>query len=272
MNSQDQHVSLTERSYWEDTWQSVELPKPVDLSDRSLRSHANMVFHRYFSDILQTAGVQNGRLVEIGCAQSKWLPYFAKIHGFTVTGLDYTAIGCARASELLRRAGCQGEIVQGDMFNPPENMKARYDVVLSFGLVEHFPDTAGAIRACAALAKPAGLIMTVIPNMVGIIGMGQRWLDRIIYYKHVPLDGEALRAAHEKCGLGVLQCGYLMSANFAVINHSNLRPQIVNKLARGMLIAATAAVWVVERMGIRVTPTRFLSPYVVCVARNPSAP
>lgn len=271
MNNQDRQSSLTERSYWDGTWQSVELPKLVDLSDRSLRNHANMVFHNYFTEVLRTAPVQNGALVEIGCAQSKWLPYFAQVHALAVAGLDYSELGCARARELLRGARCQGEIIQADMFNPPEPMKARFDVVLSMGLVEHFPDTAGAIRACAALAKPGGLIVTLIPNMVGILGLGQRWLDRIVYDKHVPLDSEALRAAHEKCGLSILRSGYLMSANFAVINHPNLKPRVINKLVRGFLVGATAGVWALERVGIRISATRFLSPYVECVARKPGA-
>ena len=45
VNNQDQKSSLTNRSYWEGAWQSVELPKLVDLSDRGLRNHANMIFH-----------------------------------------------------------------------------------------------------------------------------------------------------------------------------------------------------------------------------------
>jgi 2-polyprenyl-3-methyl-5-hydroxy-6-metoxy-1,4-benzoquinol methylase len=271
MNDQDRSSSLTERAYWDGTWQSVELPKLVDLSDGGLRNHANIVFHNYFAEALRTASVHDGALVEVGCAQSKWLPYFARIHALSVTGLDYSELGCARARELLRIAQCRGEIIQADMFNPPENLKARFDVVLSMGLVEHFPDTASAIRACAALAKPGGLILTLVPNMVGIVGLGQRWLDRAVYDRHVPLDSEALRAAHEKCGLSILRSGYLMSANFAVINHPNLKPRVINKLVRGFLVGATAGVWAIERLGVRIPATRFLSPYVACAAWKPGA-
>jgi 2-polyprenyl-3-methyl-5-hydroxy-6-metoxy-1,4-benzoquinol methylase len=270
MNSPEQS-SLTERSYWEETWQTVKSPRLVDLSDRRLSNDGNIALHNFFSDVLRSASLQSGTLVEVGCAQSKWLPYFAKVHAFAVTGLDYTAIGCERAGALLRRAQCQGKIVQADMFDPPDDLRSRFDVVLSMGLVEHFADTAAAIGACAALAKPGGIVITSIPNLSGLVGLGQRWLDRSVYDKHVALDREALQAAHEKCGLAILRSEYLLSANFAVINHPNLKPEIVNRFVRGLLVAATGAVWALERIGVRIPATQFLSPYIVCAARKISA-
>jgi SAM-dependent methyltransferase len=268
MNSRDQQISLTERSYWEGTWQIAELPKLFDPSDRSLRNGGNIAFHNFFSEILRTASLQNGSLVEIGCAQSKWLPYFNKEHGLSVAGLDYTELGCARARALLRQAGCPGMVVQADMFNPPEVFRSRFDVVLSMGLVEHFPDTASAVAACAALAKPGGIVITTIPNLSGIVGRVQRRLDRSVYDKHVPLDCNLLRAAHEKCGLSILRSEYLMSANFAIINHPALKPKIINSLTRGILVAATAAVWAIERSGVHLPATQLFSPYAACVARK----
>lgn len=241
MNKRDQQSSLTEPSYWEKNWQSVEAPRLVDLSDRSLRNHANIAFHNYFSEVLRDASLQSGALVEIGCAQPKWLPYFAKIHGLAVTGLDYSEIGCARARALLQQAQCEGDIVQADMFNPPDDLRSRFDVVL------------------------------LIPNMTGIVGLGQRWLDRRVYDKHVPLDREALQAAHEQCGLSILRSEYLLSGNFAVINHPNLKPKIINRLVCGLLVAATGGVWALERLGFTIPATAFLSPYIVCVGSKARA-
>jgi 2-polyprenyl-3-methyl-5-hydroxy-6-metoxy-1,4-benzoquinol methylase len=268
MSGWAQHSSLTERSYWDETWQSVETPKLVDLSDRKLRNHGNIGFHNFFADVLCRAQVQGGALVEIGCAQSKWLPYFSKVHGLAVTGLDYSQIGCERARALLQRAKCQGQIIQADMFNPPDALRSQFDLVLSMGLVEHFNDTVSAIRACAALAKPGGIIITLIPNLSGIMGFAQRWLDRSVYDKHVPLCREALQSSHEKCGLSILRSEYLLSANLAVINHPNLRPRIINRTIRTFLVAATGGIWALERMRLPIPPSRFLSPYVACVARK----
>lgn len=262
--------ALTDRSYWDETWESVQVPAPVDLSDRSLRNHATLEFHRYFSEVLRSQSPAPKSLVEIGCAQSKWLPYFSKVHGLKVGGVDFSELGCQRARELLAHADCDGEIVQADMFEPPEALRGRFDVVLSMGLVEHFPDTASAVRACASFVKPGGLVLTLIPNMTGITGFGQRWLDRGVYEKHVPLNREALASAHEAAGLTVLRAEYLMSANLAVINHPNLRPRILERLVRGLLVSATGFIWTLERAGVRIPPTQSLSPYVACAAVKPA--
>jgi 2-polyprenyl-3-methyl-5-hydroxy-6-metoxy-1,4-benzoquinol methylase len=268
MSNKDKNASLTERGYWDRTWESVQLPKLVDLSDRSVRNHATLAFHEFFADILGGAFLNCRTLVEIGCAQSKWLPYFAQVHGLNVAGVDYSELGCIRARELLKMANCEGEIVQADMFSPPERLKAHFDIVVSMGLVEHFPDTAAAIAACAAFAKYGGLIVTLVPNLAGAIGLAQRWLDRAIYDYHVPLSETALRIAHERNGLSILRSGYLMSANFAVINHPNIKSPIINKLVRAFLVGATGAIWTVERLSLGLPPTRLFSPYVVCVARK----
>jgi len=271
MNSRDQRAVLTDRSYWDDTWQSVETPKLIDLSDRSLRNHGTIALHDYFDSVLDSLSPRVESLIELGCAQSKWLPYFSNVHKLTVCGIDYSELGCARARELLDRAKCEGEIIHADMFHPPDALRARFDIVLSMGLVEHFGDTASAISACADLAKKGGIIITLIPNLSGLIGFCQRWLDRSVYDKHVPLDREAVAAAHRACGLSILRSDYLLSANFAVLNHPHLRPKIINRLVRGVSIVATGCVWTVECMGINIPPTQFLSPYIACVAMKTDA-
>jgi 2-polyprenyl-3-methyl-5-hydroxy-6-metoxy-1,4-benzoquinol methylase len=266
--SQDHRSPLTDQSYWEEIWQSAENAKLFDPADRSVRNHGNVALHDFFSAILRTASPRAKSLVEIGCAQSKWLPYFAQVHNLTVAGLDYSEIGCARARALLRRAECRGEIFQSDIFNPPAELRSRFDVVLSMGLVEHFADTVGAVSACAALANPGGIVVTTIPNLTGAIGLVQRRLDRAVYDKHVPLDCAALRTAHEKCGLTILRSEYLSSANFAVLNLPNLKPKIFERTVRGLALAATAGIWALEAQGVRVAPTQFLSPYIACVAKK----
>lgn len=270
ISRQDQSPSLTDRSYWEGIWESAKLPRGVNPLDCSIRNRGNMAFHRFFSSALRSMPLQNASLVEVGCAQSKWLPYFWKEHGLSVTGLDYSPLGCARALALMKRDGCPGKVVQADMFDPPGDLRSRFDVVLSMGLVEHFTDTASAIGACAALAKPGGIVITTIPNLSGFLGWVQRLVDRRIYEKHVPLDCKALRAAHERCGLLVLQSGYLQAANFAVVN-SVEKTGISAGLIRGLLLFVTAAIWAFEWAFGRLPETQIFSPYATCVARKGGA-
>ena len=171
---------------------------------------------------------------------------------------------------MLADAGAEGTIVQGDIFDPPADMKDRFDVVYSGGLIEHFENTADAVSACAQFAKPGGLIITTIPNMTGAIGSLQKKLDRAVYDKHVALDAEQLREAHVKAGLSIVDSRYFLSANFGVLNHPAVRPRILNKAIQAAESAATLSVWLAES-AVAIPPTRWLSPYVGCAARKPLA-
>jgi SAM-dependent methyltransferase len=97
-------------------------------------------------------------IIELECAQSKWLPYFASHWNFIAAGLDESELGCQRSPEMLSHSGARDEIVCGDLFEPPPQMIGRFDIAFSYGLVEHFPDTSSAIAACAAFVKPGGFI------------------------------------------------------------------------------------------------------------------
>ena len=80
------------------------------------------------------------------------------------------------------------------MFDPPDDMKGQYDLVMSFGVVEHFKDTTACLKACAAFVKPGGQMFTMIPNMTGLVGSLQKIIDRNVYDIHVPLSCKMLMA------------------------------------------------------------------------------
>ena len=100
---------------------------------------------------------------------------------FNVCGIDYSENGCIHSKRILEQQGIAGEIVLGDFFNPPKEMYKKFDVVVSFGVVEHFQETAECLKALRKYLKPGGIIITVIPNMAGLIGTLQRILNKKIY-------------------------------------------------------------------------------------------
>ena len=254
--------SLADEAYWSANWaRDRSLPQPVD---PSRADPVDRAWHRFFARAF--AGLPAGsRLLEIGAGRSRWLPYFARQFGFWVTGLDYSQEGCEQARAILDRAGEAGEVVCADLFAPPADMLGRFDLVVSFGVVEHFADTAGGVAACARLLAPGGHMITTVPNMRGAPGALQRLLDPAIYRIHVTLRPRDLRAAHASAGLDVLECGYLMPANLRVV--------VVNPKRRGRrplrraLAAATNLIWAADRVGLHLPPNRLTSPYIACVAR-----
>lgn len=260
--------------YWSKLWSESDLPRPVDASDTSLRNYLRRRFIHYFDEHLLRSDHRGASLLEVGCARSVWPSYFAKARGLDVAGLDYSPVGCEQSRAMFRRDGVAGEVVQGDLFAPPPALHARFDYLLSFGVVEHFEDTAGALRSMATMLRPGGRMYTLIPNQIGVMGAIQRRLDRRFFDMHVPLDEAALRLAHERAGLRVLDSRYFLSTNFGVLNHSTFAREStaarVRALVRSGFVAMSAAIWAVEALtGIELPATRAFSPYAVCVAERP---
>lgn len=260
----------TDEAYWSGLWSTTTLPKPIDIADNSIANHGNLARHRYLSNVLGDLR-RGSRLLEIGAAQSRWLPYFHKQFGFAPTGLDYSEIGCERARELLVHAGVPGEVVCADLFSPPAGLLGRFDAVVSFGVVEHFDDTAGCLAALASYLKPGGRVVTTIPNMAGGLGLLQRWVDRTIFETHVPLTDAELARAHVAAGLEVVDSGYLLSANWRSVATGNERlSRPAERLIRHGLSVTTKLMWQAERLGFGLPPNRLTSPYVCCTALRPS--
>jgi 2-polyprenyl-3-methyl-5-hydroxy-6-metoxy-1,4-benzoquinol methylase len=260
------------RSYWDQLWDSTRAPvrrMPLPW----LRAHWRREFARYFRGVFENHATEGLRLLEIGCAQSPWLPFFATEFGFSVAGLDYSAEGCRQAVSALDRAGVQGEIVCTDLFTPPDNMLGSFDVVVSFGVVEHFDDTAGCVAAAARFLKPGGMLITSIPNMTGLVGAMQRALNRPVFDVHVPLDADQLRQAVVRAGLDVISCDYFMSVNLAVCNLKGVDRGSLTFTVKRMIMAAanavTAGAWLIEEAVGRLPASHVASPYINCLARRP---
>jgi 2-polyprenyl-3-methyl-5-hydroxy-6-metoxy-1,4-benzoquinol methylase len=186
--------------YWDKTWNDTSIPDAFDPHDASLENTFYQRLDAYFQTLI--AGRQL-KILEIGCAQSLWPAYFKKYHNIDIDGLDYSEIGCRKTRDMWDKLGLNGKIVCADMFAPPTEMIEQYDLVLSFGVVEHFEDTAGCLKACSSFSQPSGHVFTMIPNIAGIIGHIQKPVDRAVYDIHVPLTREALIRAHEKAGMSI---------------------------------------------------------------------
>jgi hypothetical protein len=143
-------------------------------------------------------------------------------------------------------------------------------VGISFGVAEHFEDTAECLKAFRRFLKPGALLVTLVPNLTGMLGGLQRLFDRAIYDIHVVMDKAALADAHRRAGLDPIDARYLVCSNFGVIT---IDPSSRARLKRGLrltLMGLSAGLWVIDRHIASVVETRTLSPYVICTARNPS--
>ena len=256
----------TTRTYWDGIWRRQGAVSPLDPSSPALIHQFDRALDAVVSASLARWGGRATSLIELGCGGSIYLPYFAGRYRLSVAGVDYSPEGCARARDLLAASHVEGDIVEADLFEPPASLRGRFDIVFSMGLLEHFDDSAAAVAACAAYARPGGLILTVIPNMTGLPGWLQRWLDPALFAVHRPLDAPALAEAHRAAGLDVLDAGYLMTLNLYVLHYWN-EGSAADLVFRALRGGISRAAWAVERAAGIALRNRWTSPYVLCAAQ-----
>jgi SAM-dependent methyltransferase len=152
---------------------------------------------------------QNGRrFLEVGCAGGKWLIYFHKTFGYSVTGCDYSETGCAMARRNVEAAGIDGTILQQDLFTLTEE----FDVIYSHGLIEHFNDPKGVLEKFVSLlhASP-GTLISIVPNLTGLSGLYHRLLKPETFTTHRVITLDELRGWYEEIGLHNIEGGALGS-------------------------------------------------------------
>jgi 2-polyprenyl-3-methyl-5-hydroxy-6-metoxy-1,4-benzoquinol methylase len=255
-------------SYWDKVWEreahSTFAPGSTAISD-----YRDTVFAAILDRALEGMPA-DAAILEAGCADSALLTYLGR-RGYRITGVDYSVIGCTRFRERLRLDRVTARVECCDIFDPTPELKGCADLVISNGLVEHFTDTTACIAALANFARPGGRILTIIPNMRGLVGLAQRLCAPSIYRVHVPLGLSALVAAHRAAGLGVTAAAHLLPIGFGVVNFHEPDASPVGLMTRrltvGVLSRLSWLVWRIDRY--RNLPTgELLSPYAYCMAER----
>lgn len=255
------------KAHWDQQWRHAYSLAPVDPRAASLGNHDRRRIHEFFVRLVGEGGGRGLTLLEVGAARSAWLPYFALEFGFDVTGLDYSEIGCEQSRNVLEASGVRGRVVCADAFAPPAELEGAFDLVVSFGVVEHFEDTAACLAAFARFVKPGGRLVTLIPNFAGVLGSVQKVVNRAAYDIHVPLSREALVRAHARAGLSVEAAEHLLPLSLSIINTDSLRGAA--PYARKVFSLVNRLFWAADRRMAVLPPNRATSPYIACAARRP---
>lgn len=168
-------MELTEVEFWNRYWEGCALPNTVDV---------NFSFDRCLSNALRTelVGVK-GEVLEVGCAPGKWLAFMAAEFGLKPSGIEYSPAGMKATAKNFQILGLPlGDIHTGDFFKIEPSRQ--YDVVMSFGFIEHFTDADSVVERHLQWLKPGGTLILGVPNFRGIYYFLQKILDQGILDKH----------------------------------------------------------------------------------------
>lgn len=243
--------NLTDRSFWKAFWESrkglIFYIKP------------NYVFGDILAKLIAEKNIKNA--IELGGFPGYYATYLKKYQGLDTTLFDYY-VHQDLINQLLEKNGLKPgdiNIIEADLFNyQPEKL---YDMVLSFGLIEHFNDTKAIIETHLQFLKPGGVLFITLPNFKSVNGWVQRNFDKENYDKHNinSMDLQLLKDSCKQLGLKDIE-GYY---------HGRFTVWLENKAEQSKVAKAIVkAIWLAGKVATRIVPveSKSLSPYIVLKA------
>lgn len=256
-------TNLTSRDDWDKVY--ISRDENIELNF-GWRNHSNEII----VNIIEKIGLIDKNILEIGAGNSQWLPYLAqKYPNSRFSGLDYSKIGCDRLAKrmALLSAGITIDIYHQDMFIENSDIHEKFDLIMSFGVVEHFTELSNALRAKRRYMKDQGFMFTLIPNMAGLIGYLAKSFNKEVYYMHNPHDWNSFLEGHRKAGLTVISGGYLGSVNFGVLSNCFEKSGGLSWHAYVFLTRLSKAVAFIESTIGDLPSSRMFSPYIYAISR-----
>lgn len=138
---------------------------------------------RKFEELLRILPPAPATVLECGSGSAEVSAFLAH-HGYTVTCLDDSPAALEFARKRFAREGIQGDFVRGNVYQLPfaDN---QFDVLTSFGLMEHFRDPDRVIAEMTRVIKPGGLFFAdIVTDRFSVQRLGHYFngLVRIVYY------------------------------------------------------------------------------------------
>jgi len=242
------HTTLVDQSYWDTGYAGM----------RPMMAPTDDVVRQWMETTIPKAlGEQHA--LEVGCFPGRYLAVLG-LMGYVVHGVDRTP-AVDRMKAAFDTMGLRtGEFTQADFLahRPVRN----YDLVCSFGFIEHFTDWRGVLARHADHVEPGGLLVIGTPNFRG-------WVQHLL---HWCLDATNLRRHHLGAMVPSLWADVLLSQGFEVIMQghvgrfefwSDSPPPNVFQRAIGRALR-----WITPTLRSVPPGNAALSPYAVLIARK----
>lgn len=243
--------NLTDRAFWKAFWESR-----IGLI---FKLKPNYVFGDILGKIIKEKNAKTA--IELGGFPGYYAIYLKKFKGLQTTLLDYF-IHPKLVNDLLAANDLKPgdiDILEADLFTYQPQIK--YDMVLSFGLIEHFNDTKFIIGEHLKFLKPGGTLFITLPNFKSVNGWVQRTYDKENYDKHNinSMDLELLKRSCEALGLKEVEAYYHGKFSVWLENKTNQ-----TSIAKLMM----KTIWLAGKVATKIVPveSKAMSPYIVVKA------
>lgn len=150
-------ISLTSKAHWEATY------KHIKYQEVSADSEIAVWLKEHIKEDLN----HHKTCFEVGIFPSGYSTIFGRM-GYQINGIDrIIEVNKSMKDWLLSKGYDVGDLICADFFEFKTNIK--YDIVCSFGFIEHFKNFEDVIRNQAKLVKDKGFIIIETPNFKGFV-------------------------------------------------------------------------------------------------------
>ena len=144
--------------------------------------------------VKQRAGLKGKRVIDVGCGGGLLAEAMAR-EGAAVTGIDMVGEALTVAKRHAEGNGLRVEYREGTAEDWSSLHSGEYDRVTCMELVEHVPNPASLVRACARLVRPGGdiffatvnrtplaylLVIVAAEYLMGIVRKGTHRYDKFV--------------------------------------------------------------------------------------------
>jgi SAM-dependent methyltransferase len=194
---------------WASEWHSRRTRNKKDEIKQSLKRWALKDFNRMIGMLIDLGAKAKMDIIELGCAPGLILKELYLLRpGHNYFGVDYSLEGLAITRTFLKENGIKAELIHADIRTYVRDRT--YDLVVSFGLIEHFDDPIEILEAHKKFVAEDGLVIATVPNYSNYYVKRALEKFRPITLQAVNLNimsEDALRNAFFEAGFGNIQTG-----------------------------------------------------------------
>lgn len=256
---------LSKRSQWESRWSNSKLSKiEFDPAHHSFSEIDNKL-SKYIP-----ANDSDKSFLEVGAFPGTYLWYFYKYFNYFPFGVEYVKSCAERSQNFLDDSDVPAKVIHADFFDLEKEKYtdggAGWDVVASFGFVEHFDDTENVVNRHLQLAKSGGYVVISIPNHAGINGWIMKLFDKEKWKQHNCMGLEKLNEAIQNLEVKqILFMGCLGKIGFW---NAGVYP-VLRKKFGPFYPFIKAPFWILEILGRLIIPNnRLTSPDILAIIKK----
>ena len=213
------------------------------------------------------------RFLEVGAAPGRNLIKFHQRYRWEPFGVEYLSSGIEVMRDLLTRFGISPDhAIHADFFDPTfqERFRESFDVVASFGFLEHFSDPREVVEKHLNVLRQGGYLLVTIPNFRRVNYYLKAFFNRDFIATHnlALMDLDMFRRCFAFEHFTLLECRY--SGGFRFPEPSLTKPwkRIAEKLMGKLQLLHNALLMPV--FGAHYPESKYFSAALVCLGKKTS--